>query len=1143
MSFFSKVLLVIILSVAAIGISAQNMYKPSAYEISKAPEWAKEMYKENPDCFKVEKMYSEYYSNNDFIKTYHTQYYKRWKKLIEPYINEDGSFRLPYHRERTELINKHKSKLKNSDYRSEEWRLLGPVQVLNNEGLPGHDQTNVYSIDQSVLDPAVLYCGTEPGEVYRSDDKGQTWINKSLDHYFGGGVNAVETIQNNHDIVFAGGGLGVFRSEDGGNNWEMTLPLNYKNIAEILAHPSVFERVFACTDAGLFISSDSGKKWNKLFPEKTYDIKCNPGNPMIMYCVKNNPEREVCEFFRSDDGGLTWEIQDQGWFDSVDPARNDGGARIAVTEADTSIVYVYLIGEAKAGDLGFIGLFKSTDTGLNWTCATGTPGGPYSNEHPNLAIGWPGWEYHQGFYNCAILLSNSNPDHILIGGLNLWKSLDGGVSWDPHAGYQGGPLQMHVDVQDMRASATDYWVTTDGGIYFSTDFFVEQPEFVMKGIHGADYWGFGSGWNEDVLVGGLYHNGNLANYEKYNYGEFLTLGGGEAPTGYINPGNNRKAYFSDIGGKMIPINITDPVSSFSFGKAPNESYWSASSSEMEFYPSCYNIAYLGNENKLWKTTDGGSNFVLIGEFGKNTFDKINYIELSRSNPDVIYCNQQMKDGSNGILWKTVDGGIHWTNTSLPPGYSHRMLITLDFLDENRLWLAYPSGSNNEKIYKSEDGGQSWTNLSSDALNDQETHSIIHIAGTKGGVYYCTNTTVFYRNDEMPDWKIVANGLPAFFNSNIARPFYRDNKIRIASYGKGIWEAPLEEYPSAVIPQIMVDKLGANFICEIDSFYFDDFSTVPLDGTKWHWIFEGGSPPVSDKRNPSVLFESEGEHNVYKTLTDKNGNEYSDTLKINVKYFKADKMLNEGFEQGIIPEGWYYFSGVNGGTWTIADIGAYGNSDFSSVFRNYDYDASGGYSDLRVKTFVEGKSKSRLIFDVAYAEYGYPYTDTLEILVSEDCGKTFSTIYKLGGQNLATHNNTDQSFVPDVEDWRTDTISMNDYTENTEIVLAFRNHGHWGNNLYIDNITINGNALSNHEIQNKMITFFPNPAKSGEIVTFYSGGEDYLLSIFDSDGKKLLSENISGDQKTLKMPLNLSPGSYMLNFKGGKLIANRKLIVF
>ena len=61
----------------------------------------------------------------------------------------------------------------------------------------------------------------------------------------------------------------------------------------------------------------------------------------------------------------------------------------------------------------------------------------------------------------------------------------------------------------------------------------------MTGIHGSDYWGFGQGWNEDVTVGGLYHNGNLSSFDSWGTGNFLQLGGGEPASGYVNPGESR----------------------------------------------------------------------------------------------------------------------------------------------------------------------------------------------------------------------------------------------------------------------------------------------------------------------------------------------------------------------------------------------------------------------------------------------------------------------------------------------------------------------------------------------------------------------------------------------------------------------------
>jgi hypothetical protein len=258
----------------------------------------------------------------------------------------------------------------------------------------------------------------------------------------------------------------------------------------------------------------------------------------------------------------------------------------------------------------------------------------------NLAIGTETWQYHQGFYNCALMVSNTNADEIILGGLNTYKSDDGGATFYALSGYVGGPYNMHVDNQDFRNINGTTWLTTDGGIYRSADFFATDTyQSRMNGIHSSDYWGFGQGWNEDVTVGGLYHNGNLASFDVWGPGQFMQLGGGEPASGYVNPGQSRRVYSSDINGKIIPLIIGDPVDNVGFGIDPNESYWSVESTELEFLPSCFSIAYTGKENQLWKTEDFGVSFTPFATFGASLDDEITYIEIAWSNEDVMYVGQ------------------------------------------------------------------------------------------------------------------------------------------------------------------------------------------------------------------------------------------------------------------------------------------------------------------------------------------------------------------------------------------------------------------------------------------------------------------------------------------------------------------------
>lgn len=1136
------IILTFIFTLTGYSLFSQNMQRPSAYEINTLPEWARKMYGPDPNVLEIDSLYQEYYRKVIFEKSYHTQYYKKWRRSVSDFIDDNGYVQTPDPALKQSQVELYKQSQQNiSSFSS--WTLAGPVQVFNNSGVPGKGQSNIYSIDQCAANPSVMYCGSEPGEVYKSLNGGDTWENTSKNENFGSGVTAIEVDDSNPDIVFAGGNAGVFRSINGGTTWVNVLPQTNFNVSEILVNPGNSQIVLVASEKGLYRSVNGGTNWVQLFTQKTYDVKCNTGNPSIVYLVKNNPALIICEFYISIDAGATWILQTNGWYNSIDPARNDGGARIAVTTADPNRVYAYLVGEAKANDYGFIGVYRSDDGGQNWTLPNGPAGGPYTTAHPNLAYGYPNWTYHQGFYNCALTVSDTDADQILIGGLNLWRSDDGGNTFTSVAGYVGGPLNIHVDMQDFRMLNGVCWISTDGGIFKSDTFFNSQPDFKMHGIHASDYWGFGTGWNEDVMVGGLYHNGNLAYHENYLPGNFLELGGGEAPTGYVNPGKNTKTYFSDIGGKNLPLSIVGNISNFSIGMSPNETYYSAESSEMEFHPNCYQIIYLGKENKFWKSSDAGASFNLVYTFGSNINDQVKYIEISNENPDVIYLNQQPANGNVGKLWKTIDGGLTWNQLPVPVGNSRRMLLSLDAIDDNIIWVALPGAANGLRIHKSVDGGNTWTNLTSALLDNQSAHSIKSIAGTDGGIYYCSNNAVYYRNNTMSDWQLENQGLPLFFNSNIASPFYRDGKIRIASYGKGIWESALTEQPAFPIARIGVDKLNQTVICTIDSFYFEDRSYLNHSNATWQWTFQNGNPAASSQRNPIVYFANPGVNLVTLTITDAVGLQDTDSIYIDVNLYSLPSIISQGFEGSFLPSGWDRFNEDGNGQWTVSTAtGSFGTSLKSAIFDNFNIDSQSTYDDLRVFVNTTTAIDPYLNFDVAYAPYGGIYSDTLEVLVSSDCGATFTSVYKKGGATLGTSPAIQTYFVPTDLEWRTDSVSLISYIGNPNVMIAFRNIGHFGNVVYLDNVNIN-NLSSGIPESNVFsdIYFYPNPVPSGECLNVFLPDESNIVTVSDITGKQLLKQTLQGESQ-LYLTENFKPGTYMLHIENSKSIWNRTFII-
>jgi photosystem II stability/assembly factor-like uncharacterized protein len=1133
-----KILVIAIVALFSTNNWAQNLLKPTQTEITSLPTWAQLMYSDNPSIFEVDNLFREYYKINNFKKTYHTQYYKRWRRKYLNYSDENGFIHLPNHTD----IEKDESEYRKKQValKSSNWNIVGPITNYQEGGYQGSGQTNVYCVDQCINSPSFLYCGTEPGEVYKSSNEGLNWTLVSLNENFGSGVTAIEVHSTNPDIVFAGGNNGVFRSLNGGQTWTNVLPNSNFGVNEILIHPTNDQLIFACTDKGLFRSSDGGTTWTQLFSNKTYDIKTNTADFSILYIVRNNPTSIICEFLKSTDIGITWNVQSNGWFMSTDAARNDGGARLATTPADPNRIYAYLIGEAKANDFGYIGVYRSDDGGSTWTLPNGPAGGPYTTDHINLAIGWPEWTYHQGFYNCALMASSTNPDEIVVGGLNLYKSTDGGISFESVAGYVGGPLSMHVDMQDFRIVGNTAWISTDGGIYRSNDFFNSNYEFRMSGVHGSDYWGFDSGWNEDVLVGGLYHNGNLAYHENYGSGNFLELGGGEAPTGYVNPGQNRKTYFSDISGKIIPINLSDPIANAAFGMAPNESYWAAESSEMEFHPNCYSIAYIGKDNSIWKTTDGGASFNLLYSFGTNSNNQIKYIEISSSNPNVIYVNQQPSSGSNGILWKTTDGGISWLQLNKPSENSRRMLLAINPLDENELWLAYPDGSNGFKVFRTSNSGQTWENLGSSLFNNESVQALHHIAGTDGGIYIATNRAVYYRNNQT-QFQLDNSGLPLFTSGNIFQPFYRDGKIRLASYGKGIWESNLNETPSFPIARAMVDKLSQEVVCAIDSFYFEDHSFLNHSNASWNWTFPTGFPNSSTQRNPSVLFTEAGSHIAILQITDGNGNTDSDTIQVTVNNFTLPTSISEGFEGTFLPSGWSINNPNNDAQWSLSsNAGGYGATSKSSIFDNYNNDSQGNADDLIL--YLEPSSiltNSYLKFDVAYARWGAGYSDTLEVLVSTDCGSTYQSLYLKGGTDLATSPDFQEYFTPTSTQWRTDSLDLSSFSNEINLQIAFRNIGRYGNVIYLDNINI-GNLATINDQENFAPIIYPNPVRAGENIAIELNGT-FSIALIDQKGTIIKRE--TGDNKThLLISPTLAQGMYNIQIKTETKIWNNPIVI-
>ncbi|MBL7825855.1 MAG: T9SS type A sorting domain-containing protein [Saprospiraceae bacterium] len=1141
--------------------NTQKLFPVQALSNETLPQWALDMYAPNPNVYLVEDGYRIWRKSHPEEKTTFTQYYKKWRRALQPYIQANGFVKWPTEAEKQSFYQRlSQINTPPAGFNPANWVNLGPIETFNtNTGpdpLAKSEQANIYCIDQSLSNPDVLYCGTEGGEIFKSNNRGQSWFCVSR-NYEVSAPTALEVHPTDPNIVFAGEGAHILKSTDGGVSWNQVLDVWDLGVNEILINQANTQIVLAATFKGLYRSEDAGENWTQLFPEASYDIEWKTDDPTVAFLLRNDPAAKICRFYKSSDSGTTWNLKDAGWFFSDETGVNDGGARLAVTNADPNRVYAVLIGEAREGDAGFIGIYRSNDAGESWSLPNPPAGGPWNDtDHPNMAtIGRTGG-YHQGFYNLGFDASDSNPDFLLAGFLNLWYSTDGAASFTCFGGYCGNSFNyVHPDCQEIEINGDDIWMTSDGGIEHSTDHF--QTHYALnRGITSSDFWGFGTGWNDDVLVGGRYHNGNTAWYEDWLPGESLGLGGGEAPTGYVNPGPGRKTYYSDLGGVVIPEIQNGYAEYFSFGKFPNESYYDAESGEIEWDPRCWNHMFVSRDNVLWKTTDGGSNWEILHEFGSDVNARTMGFEISRSNPQVIYLFQRAAySWDPGKLWKTTDGGQTWNELGLPPGYARRVILTLSPEDENLLWIAYADGDNGQKVYQTVDGGASWINLTTADLDGEHITYLMHQGGTNGALYAGTYRTVWFKDENSATWAPFKDGLPKGIATCILRPFYRDGKLRMGAYGKGIWETPFA-VASKPVAQPMVNKRET--ACPGDTLQFDDYSMLLHAGASWFWEFPGGQPATSTLRNPRVVYNASGEYDVKLTVT--NGADSSS--KTVEKMIRVQDLISNNlpvvndFSNGL--QNLTIVNPDNGITWEpIVLYTCEPNGDTVYSVNNYIYSGY-GIDDILfpINLDLTQVDQPQLKFNVAYAPYYdvNPFIDSMKVMVSADCGNSFKTIFRSGGEALSTTtsglgpNNLYEYevFTPaNCEEWREIVLDLSDY-EGKYITLKIVNQSGYGNNMYVDDINLSGTFVSGVDDPLQAVTFYVSPNPTANDAVLYGASnksQSFDIRLFNVLGKQVWQsyEATTTGNWQISVPMaNLPTGMYWLSASNGTEVHTLKL---
>ncbi|MBL7763449.1 MAG: T9SS type A sorting domain-containing protein [Chitinophagaceae bacterium] len=283
------------------------------------------------------------------------------------------------------------------------------------------------------------------------------------------------------------------------------------------------------------------------------------------------------------------------------------------------------------------------------------------------------------------------------------------------------------------------------------------------------------------------------------------------------------------------------------------------------------------------------------------------------------------------------------------------------------------------------------------------------------------------------------------------------------------------------------------------------------------------------------------------------NTSNDTISTAIMYFPpVNAPLVEGFEGSRFPpDGWDLVN--EDGAYGWEKIAGFGKTGNSAVYKdNFNDDNNGQKDYLRLPVVNISNADSAFIsFQVAAATYTNPSSpgntwDTLQVLISTDCGKTYTTVYKKWGADLVTRQGpVTTNFFPTANEWRKDSVNISSFISQGEIMLAFQNTTEHENNIFLDDINVR-TVTVNPNLKAKGFLVTPVPTPGDVTVQFYPQPEGLKgIAIFSSLGQRVAQTIIPSGQANNLYTYDLkhcAPGVYIVRAYFNDRTITKKIVI-
>jgi photosystem II stability/assembly factor-like uncharacterized protein len=664
--------------------------------------------------------------------------------------------------------------------------------------------------------PMRYYFGGVGGGIFQTDDAGITWRNISDGQLNTGSIGVITVAPSDGNVIYVGtgehavrgvmtsAGDGVYRSTDAGKSWHHLGLKDSRHIAEIRVHPQNPDLVYVAVQGavygdsetrGVYRSTDGGQNWERvLYVDETTgaaDLSMDPSNPRILYAGMWDHRRYPWAvrsggpgsgLYKSTDGGSNWERLSEGLPDTL------GKVAVSVSPANPDRVYANIEARDEQG-----GVYRSDDGGKSWTQT--------SSDRVTIARAW---------YYTEIFADPVNADVVYVLNAPVLKSTDGGKNFSTISVNHGDQHELWInpDNPDNLALANDGGaaITFNGGESWSSQDNQPTAQFYrVIADRQVPYHVYGGQQdNSTVDIVSRTRGGGI------DETDWRPTAGGESAFLAFDPDNPRYVIGGSYQGNISVVDnetgtevdvMAKPVAGLA--TLPSEmAYrfnWNAPIVAQPQDPSIFYHA--GNKvlksmdrgqswteisgdltrNDTEKQTVGGYPFTNEGAGGEN-YGTISYLVASPHRAGELWVGTD-----DGRVWLTRDEGEAW-NEITPTGMGEKLVNAIEVSphDPATAYLAVTNYKFNDftpQVYRTTDYGRNWAELN-EGFGEEAFVRVVRVdpevpdllyAGTERGLYVSFNAG--------EAWQQLQLNLP---NAPILDLTVADNDLVVATSGRAFW---------------------------------------------------------------------------------------------------------------------------------------------------------------------------------------------------------------------------------------------------------------------------------------------------------------------------------------------------------------------